>query len=445
MSVRSRLLAADWLVPVVSEPVRDGMVVLHGDRVAWLGPAAELPSRWSGEPIRRIRGVITPGLVNAHTHLQYTGFYQVGRGRYTSFEHWSDVFGEVYDTMTDPQVWHRAARRGVALAVRGGTTVFAEIITNKEARGALQDGHVTGIEYLEAIGQFDRLWHTGGRDEFLARLDRPTKMRCGVSPHAPYSLDGGVITDLMRIARDRGMRVHTHLGESAMEADLYKFGHHAVLSPYGDLRDEFELVRTGGSGHSTAGYADSIGLLTETTHVAHAIYLDRPDRDLLRARGTRIALCPRSNAVIGLAEPPVAAYLTEGHDIAVGTDSLASSPSLDLMEDVAALARIARKQGYPGDDLDRRLIHAATRGGARALGLDGEGYGTLAVDGPADLAAFALDFGARDSVESVLVAQGAGRCILTIAAGSVLYDVEGSDPDPMSLRHNAAGPSSLGG
>ena len=142
------------------------------------------------------------------------------------------------------------------------------------------------------------------------------------------------------------------------------------------------------------------------------------------ARGTRVALCPRSNRVIGLAEAPVADYLREGHEISVGTDSLASSPSLDLMEDVRELARIARAQGYDEPDLAERLIRAATWGGAKAMGLDAEGYGGLSVGGPADLALFDIAVEAEtsaDVVQETLVSDGPGRCVLTVAGGRELF------------------------
>ncbi|MFC7766378.1 amidohydrolase family protein [Leucobacter soli] len=230
----------------------------------------------------------------------------------------------------------------------------------------------------------------------------------GVSPHAPYSLDGEVIRELARAARERGMRIHSHVGESSVEASLYAHGNRDVLAIYGDMRDEFALIRSGGTGLSTARYAESIELLGADSHLAHGIYLDRADRDLLRDTGTRVALCPRSNRVIGLDAPPVADYLREGHEIAVGTDSLSSSPSLDLLGDAAALAELARSQGYAGDDLHQRLVEAVTRGGAGVLGRDD--LGELRAGLRADLAVFDVpldDVQAGDcSPERALVERG---------------------------------------
>lgn len=150
------------------------------------------------------------------------------------------------------------------------------------------------------------------------------------------------------------------------------------------------------------------------------------DRALLRARGTAVALCPRSNAVIGLDPPPVAAYLREGSAIAVGTDSLSSSPSLDLMADVGALYAIARAQGYTRADVHSRLLAAATLGGARAMGLDvgPQRSGQLAVGAVADLSFFAVDSSRIEDMLAELVEAGAGRSVATVIDGQLRWSGE---------------------
>jgi cytosine/adenosine deaminase-related metal-dependent hydrolase len=420
--VNSRVLSADWIVPVTTPPIRHGQLVIDNHRIVWLGPSDKLPERWRSAPVEHLAGVLTPGLVNAHTHLQYTHFEKVGQQKYSSFEEWADAFDVLYDAVSDAKTWRSAAADGVRQAVESGTTVFAEIVTNDEARGILSETGVHGIEYLEAIGHFDIRWKNGARDEFIARLEQPSTVTVGISPHAPYSLDGSVIKDLLSIAAERNMRVHSHFAESSKEADLYRDGDGTVISFSGTLRDEFELVRAGGTGFTSAAYAESLGLLNSRTHLAHAIYLDREERDLVLSRGAQVVLCPRSNAVIGLDAPPIAAYLSEGHEIAVGTDSLASSPSLDLMADVKLLAELAIQQGYENSDLYVRLFRAATTGGAKAMGMaEGSGYGALAPGGPADLALFDIAV-EGDNVEKALVLSASGNCIRTISAGKTIFD-----------------------
>jgi cytosine/adenosine deaminase-related metal-dependent hydrolase len=147
------------------------------------------------------------------------------------------------------------------------------------------------------------------------------------------------------------------------------------------------------------------------------------DRALLRARGTSVALCPRSNSVIGLDPPPVAAYLRENSAISVGTDSLSSSPSLDLMADVAALFEIAREQGYTKPDLHARLLSAATLGGAHALGLDtgANRSGHLTVGAVADLAFFDVSVSSVQETLAELVETGGGMATATVVGGALRW------------------------
>ena len=96
------------------------------------------------------------------------------------------------------------------------------------------------------------------------------------------------------------------------------------------------------------------------------MHCDPADRDVLRERGVYAALCARSNKILQSGQPPVADYLRENSPFGIGTDSLASTPSLDLLEEAAALRALALSQGYDADDLDRRIFEAATLGGAGA-------------------------------------------------------------------------------
>jgi cytosine/adenosine deaminase-related metal-dependent hydrolase len=188
--------------------------------------------------------------------------------------------------------------------------------------------------------------------------------------------------------------------------------------------ESFQAFRRDGFAASATDFVDQLGVLGPDCHIAHGVYLDAHDRDVLRARTTAVALCPRSNRVIGLDEPPVAAYLDEGNLIAVGTDSLASSPSLDLLADVAELHDIARRQGYAKPDLALRLLRAATLGGATALGLaTGPGrVGQLQAGAIADLAFLDVpaDGGVLDAIENV-VRHGAGQVAATLLGGALRW------------------------
>jgi len=300
-------------------------------------------------------------------------------------------------------------------------TAAADIVTDAAAATALHDAGLHGITYWEVMSWTNDEWARIGRHEVERALDAlPTPPGTGLSPHAPYSLDVEPLQEIPDIVRERGGRIHLHLGEAAFERE----GDHVPGDPWHERRlGSFRELRGEGIGVGAAEFVDQLGVLGPDCHIAHGVYMTARDRALLRARGTAVALCPRSNAVIGLDEPPVAAYLVEGNAIAVGTDSLSSSPSLDPWADVAALHRIARGQGYANRDLSARLVRAATLGGAHAMGIDTgpDRTGYLAVGALADLAFLDVPVGAVDDTLEHLATAGEGTAAATVVAGRVRF------------------------
>nr|MBA3338232.1 amidohydrolase family protein [Geodermatophilaceae bacterium] len=172
----------------------------------------------------------------------------------------------------------------------------------------------------------------------------------------------------------------------------------------------------GGSGRTPIAELDSVRLLGTDSHIAHGVHADAADRALLRERGTAVALCPRSNQRLDCGSAPVAAYRAEGNAVGIGTDSLSSSPSLDLLEEVLAVRGLALSQGSDQSGLDRWLVEALTIGGATALGRND--IGRLEVGGRADLTVIAV---AGDDPYAAIVADGAGRCLATMVAGDLRH------------------------
>ena len=410
--------SASLVLPITAPPIRGGAIAVAAGRIRHVGEREwvvhELRTRGIAFDEVHWSGVLTPGLVNAHAHLQYTGMAEVGLGTYDGFDDWAQAFQVVYET---PHDWGADARTGANAMIAAGTTAVADVVTDVEAASALHDAKLHGITYWEVMSWTNAAWAERGRAEVEARLDAlPSPPGTGLSPHAPYSLDVEPLLEIPDIVRERGSRLHIHLGEAAFERE------HGEALPWRERRPaSFQALRDEGFGTGATEFVDELGVLGPDCHIAHGVYTTARDRATLRARGTTVALCPRSNAVIGLDEPPVAAYLVEGNALAVGTDSSASSPSLDLLADVAALHRLARAQGYTGRDLSALLLRAATLGGAHAMGLDTgpARTGYLAVGAAADLAFFDLDVDAVDDTIENLATDGAGRAVATLIDGVV--------------------------
>jgi cytosine/adenosine deaminase-related metal-dependent hydrolase len=364
--------------------------------------------------VRAHRGVLTPGLVNAHAHLQYTDFADLAStGK--PFPEWIAMVAARRSTFDDA-AWQSSTRRGIHLALSSGTTAVADIVTDPAVLPTLARSGLAGTAYLEALFLDSAAWAQRGSAfaDLLVHPGGPSAV--GVSPHTLYTLGTEVFQDLLRLAREKGLRTHTHLAESAAEAEYVLTG----TGPFADFAAqfamEFELIGAG-AGVSPARHLADLGGLGPDVHVAHGVHLDAADRLLLRQSGTYVALCVRSNEILKAGEPPVADYLREGNPFGIGTDSLASSPSLDLLEEAAATRAVALSQDYQDDDLDRRLVEALTLGGAGAMGLSDAGR--LAVGARADLAVF--DVPTAGDPYTALLDHGAGSCTTTVLGGRLVH------------------------
>jgi cytosine/adenosine deaminase-related metal-dependent hydrolase len=434
------IYSADLTLPIASPPISDGAVAVRGSRVLFAGKRPDviddLKAMGLAYTERRFGGIIAPGLVNAHTHLQYTGMGALGSFVHKDFHEWALAFNDVYEPLVKASnpPWRDWALDGARRLIESGTAAAADVVTNPEAADALSSSGLDGLAYWEVINETNEDWADCKRSESEHRIlghiaSFPRIPGAGISPHAPYSLDKLPLLELPGIARRNRLRLHMHLLESPMEKEMD--------DPCRQYRDwhsfkakDFSLMRLGGNGESSLRYADRLGLLGPDCHIAHGVYATKDDLEILRKRGTSTALCPRSNFIAGLDEPPVALYLSEGNPIAIGTDSLSSSPSLDLMDDVAALSALAKKQGYGSVDLPRRLLAAATLGGAAALGrASGEGrIGCLCPGALAHLAFFNISAGRGESgvneALSELAESGGGKCACTIIGGEIKYQAE---------------------
>jgi aminodeoxyfutalosine deaminase len=408
------LHTADVVLPMATEAIADGAVLIDGATVAAVGSRADLLAAHPEARVREHRGVLMPGLVNGHAHLQYTDFADLaGTGK--PFPEWLSMVAARRSTFDDA-AWQSSTRRGIHLALSTGTTAVSDIVTDAAVLPTLARSGLAGTAYLEALLLDADAWATRGSGfaDLLVHPGGPNTV--GVSPHTLYTVGTSVFVDLLALARSRGMRTHTHLAESMAEAEYVLDG----TGPFAEFAQKFdmtfELVGSG-AGVSPTRHLSDLGGLGPDVHVAHGVHLDADDRALLRDTGTYVALCVRSNAILKAGEPPVAAYLAEGNLVAIGTDSLASSPSLDLLEEAAATREVALRQGYREADLDRRLVEAVTLGGAGAMGLTEAGR--IAVGGRADLAVFDVPL-SGDPYTAVLD-HGAGSCAATVLGGRLVH------------------------
>lgn len=401
--------AAGVVLTMVGEPIVDGAVLVEGDLITDMGARVDVVARAPQARVRDWPGVMTPGLVNAHAHLEYGPSFADLATSGLPFATWIQELQRRRQGMTDPD-WQVEARGSGHQLLKSGTTAVADVVSRGPAITVAGSLGLQGISYGEIAGADASTWPS--RREHLEMLLGLPGRHIGVSPHTLYTLGTSVFREMAQLARDRGMRLHPHLAETSDEAEWVLSG----TGPFAAISERFHLqfeLYGRGSGRTPVQHCDDLGGLGPDVHVAHGVHVDVDDRKLLRERQTVVALCTRSNQILQAGEAPVADYLTEGNPVAIGTDSLASSPDLDLLAEAKATRDLARKQGLQSPE--RLIVEALTRGGAQALGQD---LGTIRPGARADFAVFDVPTGDpyRDLIE-----HGAGRCVATVLGGRLVH------------------------
>jgi cytosine/adenosine deaminase-related metal-dependent hydrolase len=380
-----RVLHADALITGDAEAVRDAAVVVD-DRgvVVDVGPAGELLPRHAGATLERVRGVLLPGLVNAHTHLELSALRgQVPGG--AGFVPWVEqMIGVRAEALPEDDL--EAIEQAVADLDAFGTCAVGEVSNSMSAVRPLARRGFVGCVFHEVFGV-----ERGPLEERVAALPRIVEARVGEwpsaelvytpSPHTLYTTHPDVVRRLAREARERGQRMSLHLAEHAAERRFLEHGDGPIPAWYESrLRLRRDLLEW--PGKSPIALADDLGALGPHAICVHLTDARPDELELVARRGAPVVFCPRSNLFIETRLPPLLAARAAGLLPALGTDSLASNASLDVLAEARALAD--RFPTVPARD----LVRMATWEGARALGRDDVGRvargarpGLFAVDG----------------------------------------------------------------
>jgi cytosine/adenosine deaminase-related metal-dependent hydrolase len=409
----ARRLAARWVLPVAGPPIERGAVLLGPDgRVDAVGPDAAVP-RPPDVPVEDFAdGILLPGLVNTHTHLELTGL-DLGPPD-PDFGTWIAWVRAIKETRSAEE-FLTAARLGLADCYAAGVTTVADTGDSGAVIRAMAEAGAPGIAYQEVFGP-----HPAQMAESLAGLRARAealgqyaggRVRLGLSPHAPYTVSGPLYAAVAEWAAGDRLPMAVHLAESRAESDLLERG----SGPFAEAWRRREIPIPGGPGRSPVAWLDQHGVLAERTLCIHVVQAGAADLERLAYRGCAVAHCPLSNAAHGHGPAPLAEFLSQGLRVGVGTDSVLSVSPLDLLAQARAALALA------GLDAESALA-LCTLGGATALGLDGE-TGSLEVGKWGDCVVLRGSSPGRSPAERVL-ASGRDDVIATFVGGRDVYRAE---------------------
>jgi cytosine/adenosine deaminase-related metal-dependent hydrolase len=367
-----------------------GYVAVDGNLIAAVG-AGPVPAAFSDARAVDASGcVATPGLINTHHHL----YQWATRGRAVDstlfqwltelYPVWAKIDAEIVrDAATAALAW--LARTGCTTSTdhhyvfpRGGGDVLGATIGAARAvglrfhptRGSMDLGASSGgLPPDEVTEDLDAI--LAGTAQAITAFHDPepgSMLRMGVAPCSPFSVTGELMTAAAGLARSHGVRLHTHIAETADE-DEYCAEHF---------------------GCTPVEYLDSLGWLAGDVWLAHGVHLDDAAIARLAATGTGIAHCPSSNARLGAGICRTADLVAAGVPVGLGVDGSASNEESSLLGEARAAVLMARAAGGPAALTVRQSLELATLGGARLVGRAGE-LGSLESGKLADIALWRID------------------------------------------------------
>ncbi|SEK94616.1 Cytosine/adenosine deaminase [Blastococcus sp. DSM 46786] len=404
--------------------VPDGVLDVADGAIAWAGPAAEAPPKGDAEVVA-LPGVLTPGLVNAHSHAPMVLFR--GQGEGLPLDRWLQEVMWPREARLTPEDVEVAMTAASAELLGNGITTSVEMYFHPERIAAAVT--TTGARAVIATP----LLPLPGMPPMAEQLDAAVALAAdapedgtveyGIGPHAAYTVPLPVLADAARAAREHDLLLHLHVAETATEgADL--------LAAHG---------------LSVPALLASYDVLGGRVLAAHCVHLDDGDLELWQEFDVAVAHCPASNAKLASGVAPLRPMLDRGIRVGLGTDGPASNDSLDLLADLRLAVGLARLRERSATALTAaEAFWLATGGAAEALGRPD--LGQLVAGRRADL----VHVDTRDLVfEPVgdpadvlahLVWSGAGRHVRDVWVGgrAVVRDGASTTVDAAGLRADVA-------
>ena len=395
---------ARYLFPVSLPPIAGGVLTIREGRIVAVG------ENLSSSPPRDLGNVaILPGLVNAHTHLEFSDLTSPLGTSGMQFADWLRVVIDHRRTSIEDS--GAAVASGLAESWAGGVVALGEIATPSWPEDVFSQAGPIATIFLELLGmrrdRLDTLQQLARAhlfSEFSQGLWRP-----GLSPHAPYTVNFELLQFACRISSEWRVPVAMHLAETTEELELLASHSGALL----ELLTELEAWDPGAipRGIRPIDYLRVLATAARAL-VVHGNYLTEPELAFLAEHRDRMSLvyCPRTHAYFGHGRYPLPRALALGSNVALGTDSRASNPDLSLFAEMRHVAH-AFPEVSPAE-----VLRMGTISGAIALGIESQ-FGSLAAGRPANLCLVPLADRSTADPHELLFESGNGQTSLFASGG----------------------------
>ena len=369
--------------------IAGGGVFIRDGVIEAVGPNAELPAEADEVIDLAHRQVLMPGLVNTHHHMYQSLTRAIPAAQDAELFDWLQALYPIWARLT-PEMIHTSTQTAMAELMLSGCTTSSDHLYIYPNGCTLDDSIAAadeiGMRFTACRGSMSVGRSQGGLppDSVVEREDailrdtqrliqryhdaaRHSMLHIAVAPCSPFSVSRELMREAAQLARQHGVRLHTHLAENVKDVaySLEKFG----MTP--------------------AEYAESLGWTGHDVWHAHCVQLDAPGIALFARSGTGVAHCPCSNMRLASGIAPIPQMRAAGVPVGLGVDGSASNDAAHMLGEARQAMLLARVGHGPAAMSARQALELATLGGARVLGRDD--IGALAPGMSGDCVSFAID------------------------------------------------------
>ena len=425
------LLIARYVLPI-SEPHREnGAVLVRGGRIADIGDATKLKSKYPDEEIRDFGlAAIIPGFVDAHTHLEYSAMR--GLVEDLPYAGWKFHMTEK-EKLFSPEDWEDSALLGAMEAIRSGVTTIADITRTGASLRASRSVGIRGTIYREVAtmekSEVDRVFSEAVRDIDTWRDEvDPEYTSIGIAPVSLYNCHPQIIKRIAEYAAD-GTPVACHIAGSREEYEFIRYGSSpfSVHSREQERGFGIDMPPWLATGTSPVRYILNWGLFEVPNLLAiHCVQVDDFDIGKIAEYDVAVAICSRCNAQLAMGVPPLSKMIRAGIRVGLGTDSPAATDAISPVMEMRLGLLLQRALGNKSDFFTAaQMLDLATLGAARALRIDDK-VGSLDVGKNADIVAIDLSNSnqapTHDPNAAIVHTASTDNVLMTMIGGKILYD-----------------------
>jgi aminodeoxyfutalosine deaminase len=358
--MRKLLLSAGTVLPVSSKPLRNASVLIAGGKIKEIGKSSLLRKRYGNiNEIDLGQGILMPGFVNAHTHLEL-GWMKKRLRSFRGFTGWLEqIVREKRSDVSNGEIIE-SVDEGIETLVGCGVTTVGEI----SSYGGMDKPLLKGSGLRTVL--FREILDSNEDATDFSALEESPLFQERLFIHSPYSCGPGLLKKVLGSHKRNGVPLGMHLGESADEVKFVRGEENGIEKKIFPIINKSLFKRP--SADSPVSYLRKARLLDATRiTLVHMVQVSEEEASELRDMDAAIVLCPRSNLFLQVGAPHVEHYM-DFERLGIGTDGLSSNYNLDFFEEMRFMHLLI--SGASGAKAASRTVYAATLGGAKALYLE---------------------------------------------------------------------------